>query len=71
MITINNSVFDAKGADKKAKVYGITLNGSEDITISGCEFKNMGYSSILNESTPALTSSGICSIIQRSRELNI
>ena len=51
MITINNSVFDAKGADKKAKVYGITLNGSEDITISGCEFKNMGYSSILNDST--------------------
>ena len=51
MITINNSVFDAKGADKKAKVYGITLNGSEDITISGCEFRNMGYSSILNDST--------------------
>ena len=35
----------------EAKVYGITLNGSEDITISGCEFRNMGYSSILNDST--------------------
>lgn len=48
MITINNSIFDAQGADKKAKVYGITLNGAEDILIKDCEFKNQGYSSILN-----------------------
>ena len=51
MITILNSIFDAKGADKKSKVYGITLNGAEDITIKNCEFKNIGYSSILNNST--------------------
>lgn len=48
MITINNSVFEAQGADKKAKVYGIVLSGSEDVTLQGCEFKNMGYASVLN-----------------------
>lgn len=48
MITINNSIFDAQGASIKDKVYGITLSGNEDITISGCTFKNQGYASILN-----------------------
>lgn len=48
MITIMNSVFDAQGADKKAKVYGITLNGAEDVVIENCEFSNQGYASILN-----------------------
>lgn len=48
MITITNSVFDAQGADRKAKVYGITLSGSEDVTIKDCTFKNQGYSAILN-----------------------
>lgn len=48
MITIINSKFDAQGADKKAKVYGITLNGAEDVMIENCEFSNMGYSSVLN-----------------------
>lgn len=55
MITINNSIFDAKGANKKDWVYGITLKGSEDVTIKDCEFKNMGYSSIANHSTGAVT----------------
>ena len=36
MITILDSIFDVKGADKKSKVYGITLNGTEDITIKNC-----------------------------------
>lgn len=48
MITINNSIFDAQGTSVKDKVYGITLNGNEDITINGCTFKNQGYASILN-----------------------
>lgn len=48
MITIKDSNFDAQGANKKDKVYGITLKGSEDVLISGCKFENMGYSSILN-----------------------
>lgn len=51
MITIYNSTFDAQGANKKASVHGITLNGAEDIEIKGCTFKNMGYASILNHST--------------------
>ena len=50
MILISNSVFDAKGADKKAKVFGITLSGSEDVAIKDCTFKNVGYSAILNNS---------------------
>lgn len=51
MITITNSIFDAQGADIKAKVYGITLSGSEDVVLSGCTFKNKGYSGILNHCT--------------------
>lgn len=51
MITITNSVFDAKGEDKKAKVFGITLSGSEDVTLKDCAFKNTGYAGILNNCT--------------------
>lgn len=51
MIVIKNSTFDAQGANKKDKVFGITLSGSEDVLISECVFSNMGYSSILNNST--------------------
>lgn len=54
MITILNSVFDAQGADKKATVYGVTLAGAEDVTISGCTFKNQGYSGILNNCSGAV-----------------
>lgn len=48
MITINNSIFDVQGANKKAAVYGITLKGSEDVVIKDCTFKNQGYASVLN-----------------------
>lgn len=48
MITIENSYFDAQGENKKDKVYGITLKGSENVHIKNCEFSNKGYSSILN-----------------------
>lgn len=51
MIIISNSKFDVKGADKKAGVYGLELHGSENVLIENCIFENMGYSSILNEST--------------------
>lgn len=50
MITITNSVFDAQGAERKDKVYGITLKGYEDILIKDCTFQNKGYASILNHS---------------------
>lgn len=55
MITINNSKFNAEGADRKAAVYGITLSGSEDVVIKDCEFENVGYSAILNNSTGNVT----------------
>lgn len=48
MITISNSIFDAKGSDRKASVYGITVSGNEDVTIENCKFQNTGYSAILN-----------------------
>lgn len=51
MICFENVKFDAKGADKKAKVFGLTLSGAEDVEIKNCEFANIGYSSILNNST--------------------
>lgn len=58
MITIMNSVFDAQGADKKAKVYGITLSGAEDVVIENCEFSNMGYASVLNHCAGDVTIKG-------------
>lgn len=48
MIRIENAKFYAEGADKKAKVYAITLSGAEAVEIKNCEFANVGYSSILN-----------------------
>lgn len=55
MITIENSVFNAQGADKKAQVFGLTLNGAEDVLVKGCEFKNMGYSAVMNHCTGSVT----------------
>lgn len=49
MITISNSVFDAQGASIKDKVFGIVLNGNEDVVIENCSFKNKGYSAIKND----------------------
>lgn len=51
MITINNSVFNAQGASVKDKVYGITLNGAEDVLLENCSFANKGYSAVLNHCT--------------------
>lgn len=55
MITIVNSVFDAKGADAKAKVFGITLNGAEDVLIKDCSFASTGYSAVLNNCSGAVS----------------
>lgn len=51
MITIANSVFNVQGASIKDKVYGITLNGAEDVLIKECTFNNKGYASLLNQCT--------------------
>lgn len=55
MTTIVNSIFDVQGEDIKSKVYGVTLNGSDDILIKDCQFINQGYSSVLNNSTGNVT----------------
>lgn len=49
MITISNSIFDAQGESKKDNVFGITLNGVEDVLIENCSFKNQGYAAIKND----------------------
>lgn len=51
MITIANSIFNVQGANVKDKVYGVVLNGAEDVVIKGCTFANKGYSSVLNHCT--------------------
>lgn len=58
MITINNSIFNAQGANNKDKVYGISIKGIEDVVISGCTFENTGYSAILNNGTGSVTVEG-------------
>lgn len=41
--------FSATGANKNSQVYGLTLNGAEDVLIEGCKFSGTGYSAILNK----------------------
>lgn len=50
MLKFVNCSFNAQGANKKDKVYGLTLSGSDNVLVKDCFFKNTGYSSILNES---------------------
>lgn len=55
MITFENVKFDAQGTNKKDKVFALTLAGDEAIEIKNCAFVNLGYSSILNNSTADVT----------------
>lgn len=48
MAIFENCIFDAQGASKKDKVYGIIVNGIKDVEIKSCQFKNTGYAGILN-----------------------
>lgn len=43
--------FSAAGANKKDKVYGLTLNSTEDVLIEDCKFNGTGYSALLNKNT--------------------
>lgn len=55
MLKFEGCTFSAAGANKKDKVYGLTINGAEDVTINACVFDGTGYSAILNKGTGALT----------------
>lgn len=50
MLKFENVTFAAQGANKKDKVYGLTLNGAEDVVVKDCTFNGMGYAAILNHS---------------------
>lgn len=55
MLKFEDCTFSAAGATKNDKVYGLTINGAEDVTIKNCVFDGIGYSAILNKSTGTLT----------------
>lgn len=49
MIEIKNCVFDSQDTAttlKKCTTHGLVLNGTEDILVENCEFRNRGYSAI-------------------------
>lgn len=52
MIIFENVKFEVQGANKKDTAgIALKLAGAEEITIKNCEFANMGYSAIKNDST--------------------
>ena len=55
MLKFENCVFEAKGANKNAKVFSVTLEGNEDILINDCKFQGTGYSAILNKAAANVT----------------
>lgn len=58
MLKFENVTFAAQGANNKDKVYGLTLNGAEDVVVKDCTFNGMGYSAILNHSLGNVTIEG-------------
>jgi hypothetical protein len=55
MLKFEDCTFSAAGANKKAKVFGLAVTGSEDVSIKNCTFDGTGYAAILNNGTGALT----------------
>lgn len=51
MLKFEGCTFSAVGANKNAKVYGLTINTNEDVFINNCIFNGTGYSAILNQGT--------------------
>lgn len=49
MLKFEGCTFSAAGADRKAKVYGLTIFGGEDVSITNCVFDGTGYAGILNK----------------------
>lgn len=58
MLKFENCVFNAAGANKNAKTYGLTVQGSEDVIVEGCTFNGVGYAALLNKGTGTLTVKG-------------
>lgn len=55
MLKFDNCTFSAAGSNNRAKVYGLTTLGTEDVEIKNCVFNGTGYSAILNKSTGSVT----------------
>lgn len=55
MLTFQDCIFSAKGANKNAKVYGLVLDGADDVLVDSCTFDGTGYSAVLNKTTGKLT----------------
>lgn len=55
MLKFEGCTFSATGATKNDKVYGLTVNGAEDVVIKDCAFDGTGYAAILNKGTGTLT----------------
>ena len=55
MLTFNKCDFSAAGANNKSQVYGLNINGTEDVVIENCTFDGTGYAAILNKSTGKVT----------------
>lgn len=55
MLKFEGCTFSAAGATKKDKVYGLSIEGAEDVVVKNCLFDGTGYAGILNKGTGALT----------------
>ena len=55
MLKFQGCEFNAAGANKKAQVYGLNLNGAEDVLIEDCKFGGTGYAALLNKTAGAVT----------------
>lgn len=55
MLKFENCIFSAKGQNKNAKVYGLTLTGDEEILVNNCKFDGTGYAALLNKAEAPVT----------------
>ena len=55
MLKFQGCEFNAAGANKNAQVYGLSLNGVEDILIEDCIFSGKGYAGLLNKTAGDVT----------------
>lgn len=55
MLKFEGCTFSATGENKNSKVYGLTVEGAEDVVVKNCLFDGTGYAAILNKGTGALT----------------
>ena len=58
MLKFEGCTFSAAGANKNTKVFGLTIDGTEDVLVKNCVFDGTGYAAILNKGAGALTVEG-------------